>query len=232
MSSEPTQSFQPTQPSEPTRSFRPTQPVQPAPSTDGSGFATLHIRRWHDPLIDQLGHDPRSRYVERYWLGILGPSTTLLLRTFSDVLDAGRGEATVELEDIAAQLGIGHKGGRNSALARSIQRACRFGAARTAGRTELEVRHRLAPLNRAQVERLPAGLAAEHLRLVDGSRSDPAQRARARRLALSLIECGDGFDETERQLDQWRVPEPVAAEAVNWAWERHRVAAEHGPEAA
>ena len=28
------------------------------------------------------------------------------------------------------------------------------------------------------------------------------------------------------------VPGPIAAEAVNWAWERHRVAAEHGPEAA
>jgi predicted RNA methylase len=49
---------------------------------------------------------------------------------------------------------------------------------------------------------------------------------------LSLIECGDGFAETKRQLDQWRVPGPIAAEAVNWAWKRHRIAAEHGPEAA
>ena len=35
----------------------------------------LHIVRWHDPLIDQLGHDPRSRYAELFWLGVLGPST-------------------------------------------------------------------------------------------------------------------------------------------------------------
>lgn len=206
--------------------------VNPMPSADEARLTTLHIRRWHDPLIDQLGYDPRSRYVERYWLGILGPSTTLLLRTFTDALDIGGGSATVDLEDVAARLGIGHRGGRNSALARSIQRACRFGAARSAGRVELEVRHRLPPLNRAQIERLPEPLAAEHLRLVDGVDSSAGQRARARRLALSLIECGDGFDETERQLDQWKVPEPVAAEAVNWAWERHRIAAEHGPEAA
>ena len=33
----------------------------------------LHVVRWHDPLIDQLGHDPRSRYVEQFWLGVLGP---------------------------------------------------------------------------------------------------------------------------------------------------------------
>ncbi len=207
-------------------------PVQPPHPAEASGLTTLHIRRWHDPLIDQLGYDPRSRYVERYWLGILGPSTTLLLRTFADALEVGRGKTTIDLEDLAARLGIGHRGGRNSALARSIQRACRFGAARTAGRTELDVRHRLPPLNRAQIERLPAGLAAKHLRLNEATTTDLVQRARARRLALSLIECGDGFDETERQLDQWKVPESLAAEAVNWAWDRHRVAAEHGPEAA
>ena len=34
----------------------------------------LHIRPWTDPVIDRLGHAPRSAYVETYWLGILGPS--------------------------------------------------------------------------------------------------------------------------------------------------------------
>ena len=122
--------------------------------------------------------------------------------------------------------------GSSSPLARSIQRAIRFGAARPAGGTTLEVRHRLAPLNRAQIERLPAELQERHLQLFEQAFDDPSARARARRLALSLIECGDGFDETERQLDQWRVPSIVAAEAVNWAWERHRHAAEIGPDAA
>lgn len=205
------------------------QPIRP---TDEPALTTLHIRRWHDPLIDQLGHDARSRYVERFWLGILGPSTTLLLRALTDELDAGRGEAEVNLDDVAAQLGIGHKGGRNSALSRSLQRACRFGAARAAGRRGLDIRHRLPPLNRAQIERLPAQLATEHLRLIEASTAGHEHRARARRLALSLIECGDGFDETQRQLDRWKVPDSIAAEAVNWAWERHRLAAEHGPEAA
>ncbi|MEM8708842.1 MAG: hypothetical protein AAGE98_20430 [Actinomycetota bacterium] len=192
----------------------------------------LHVLRWHDPLIDQLGHDPRSRYVERFWLGVLGPSTTLLLRVLADALDEHGGVAHLDLGDVAAQIGVGHKGGRNSPLARSIQRAIRFGAARPAGADAIEVRHRLAPLNRGQVERLPVALQAEHERIVSTPPDGGSARSRARRLALSLIECGDGFDETERQLDQWRVPGPVAAEAVNWAWERHRLAAEHGPEAA
>ncbi|MEM9200832.1 MAG: hypothetical protein AAGC53_04205 [Actinomycetota bacterium] len=192
----------------------------------------LHLLRWHDPLIDQLGHDPRSRYVEQFWLGVLGPSTTLLLRHFADALDSGGGVAHVDLLDVAGQLGLGHRGGRNSPLARSIQRAIRFGAARPAGGPTLEVRHRLAPLNRAQVERLPHRLQSLHHTHQAPETSDRSAQSRARRLALSLLECGDGFDETERQLDQWRVPSTIAAEAVNWAWERHRHAANHHPGAA
>ena len=34
----------------------------------------LAIEPWPDPVIDRLGHDPRSAYVERFWLSILGPS--------------------------------------------------------------------------------------------------------------------------------------------------------------
>ena len=41
---------------------------------------TLTIRPWADPVIDRVGHDPRSSYVEQFWLAILGPSTTWLLR--------------------------------------------------------------------------------------------------------------------------------------------------------
>ena len=201
------------------------------PSTDTPVLEFLHIERWSDPLIDRLGHDPRSRYVERFWLGILGPSTTLLLRLCADALDDAPGGVQLELTEVAAQLGLGHKGGRNSPLARSILRACRFGAARAAGKNTLEVRTRLAPLNRGQVERLSRELQSTHSVINDRHRqsSDPELRARARRLALSLIECGDVFDETERQLEHWRVPATVASEAVNWAWERHAGVASFGP---
>ena len=207
-------------------------PLDESPTGSTIQQPPLHVLRWHDPLIDRLGHDPRSRYVERFWLGILGPSTTLVLRVFADALDENGGVAHLDLADVAAQIGVGHRGGRNSPLSRSIQRAIRFGAARSAGADSIEVRHRLAPLNRSQIERLPLALQAEHQHLHEQPVAAGPARSRARRLALSLIECGDGFAETERQLDQWRVPGPIAAEAVNWAWERHRVAAEHGPKAA
>ena len=46
-------------------------PSVPAGTTAGP----LTIRPWPDDVIDSLGHDPRSHYVETYWLGILGPPT-------------------------------------------------------------------------------------------------------------------------------------------------------------
>ena len=49
-----------------------------------SATPTLQVLPWSDPVIDQLGYDPRSRYVERFWLGILGPSATWLMRYLVD----------------------------------------------------------------------------------------------------------------------------------------------------
>ncbi len=37
--------------------------------------ATLTITPWPDPLLDTLGHDPRSLYVETFWLPTLGPTS-------------------------------------------------------------------------------------------------------------------------------------------------------------
>jgi len=34
---------------------------------------TITVKPWHDPVVDVLGHDPRSRYVETFWLPALGP---------------------------------------------------------------------------------------------------------------------------------------------------------------
>ncbi len=204
-----------------------TPPVALNPTAELPKLEFLFIERWPDPLLDRLGHDPRSRYAEKYWLGVLGPSTTWFLRLCADALDHAPGGVQLELTDVAHQLGLGHRGGRNSPLARSIQRACRFGAARAAGQDTLQVRSRIAPLNRGQIERLTPELQRDHAKDV-GERATgaPTEAARARRLALSLIECGDGFGEAERQLDSWQVPAVLAADAVRWAWDRHITAAQ------
>ena len=55
---------------------------------------------------------------------------------------------------------------------------------------------------------------------------------RARRLALGLVACGDGLDDAERQLSQWRFHPSVAADAVRWAWEHSREERDSAPRTA
>ena len=35
--------------------------------------SALTVVPWPDTVIDRVGYDPRTVYVERVWLGILGP---------------------------------------------------------------------------------------------------------------------------------------------------------------
>jgi hypothetical protein len=185
----------------------------------------LAIQAWPDPVIDQLGHDPRSAYVERFWLGILGPSTVWLLRRLADELDQQPNGFVLDLPDTARAIGVGMRGGRHSPFMRSLERVCRFGAARWQSPTELAVRRKLAPLTRGQIERMPPSLQAEHERFTEARPPDRSAvvdlRDRAHRLALSLIELGEDAATTERQLHHWRFHPALAHEAVRWALAEH-----------
>lgn len=184
----------------------------------------LTVEPWPDPVIDQLGHDPRSAYVERFWLGILGPSTVWLLRLLAAGLDARPEGFELDVAETAAALGLGTRGGRNAPLLRSLERSCRFGAARMHGETAVVVRRKLPPLTRAQVERLPDRLRAEHEGWQARSTNEEAEamRRRARALAASLLDLGEDAESAERQLHRWRFHPAVAHDALRWAQgERH-----------
>lgn len=201
----------------------------PAPIVD-SGVITLIP--WIDHRLDASGHDPRSAYVEEFWLGTLGPSTVWFLRHCANVLDAADSTA-VNLRETASSLGIGHEGGSSSAMSKTVARACRFRAARAAGSATLAVRLRLPQLSYRQLQRLPEPVQRRHEEFIGATLSRDEicrQQSRARRLAVCLIECGDSFDQAERLLARMGFHPAIAAEAVRWAWSLH-----HGrssPEAA
>ena len=185
---------------------------------------TLAIRPWPDGVIDALGHDPRSSYVEQFWLGILGPSTTWLLRRLAAGLEANPGGFDLPLADTARALGLGTKGGRHSPFMRALGRCCQFGLAEARGDGILAVRRKLPPLNRRQLLRLPPGLQAAHEQWQRHQLQTPAAeqlRRRCRRLALSLIELGEDREATERQLERWKFHPTLCREAAQWAWDRH-----------
>ncbi|HEY5888143.1 MAG TPA: hypothetical protein VIT24_10480, partial [Acidimicrobiales bacterium] len=89
--------------------------------------AVFHLRPWVDTVIDRVGHDPRSRYVEQFWLGILGPSTTWLLRLVAHRLDREPDGFDLDVGDTARCLGLGSPEGRHSPIHRAVERTVRFG---------------------------------------------------------------------------------------------------------
>ena len=190
---------------------------------------TLTIRPWPDDVIDLLGHDPRSRYVETYWLGILGPSTTWLLRRLVHGLEASPSGYELPLGETASCLGLGNKGGRHSPFMRSLTRLVQFDLAHYQGNANgvLAVRRKVPPLNRRQVQRLPASLQEAHQAWQEDQVRTPLadqQRQRGRHLALSLFQLGEDVEAVERQLLRWKYHPTMAREVSAWAWDRHRAA--------
>jgi hypothetical protein len=188
---------------------------------------TLTVTPLVDDVIDALGHDPRSHYVETYWLGTLGPSTTWLLRRLVAGFDTEPEGYELSLSATATALGLGSKGGRHSPFVRALSRCVQFDMAQPHGDTGLAVRRKIPPLNRRQVQRLPPALQESHARWQQEQLEMPLaqqQRQRARHLALSLLELGEEPELAERQLLRWRYQPAMAREAMAWAVQRHQAA--------
>ena len=126
--------------------------------------ATIVVLPWPDPLVEAVGHDPRSPYVEQFYLALLGPTLTFLLRRVADGLDAWPHGFEAEVGDLAGSLGLaGTPAGRNGPFGRALERAVRFGLAQPHARG-LAVRRKLPPLSHRQVAKLPPALQDAHRR--------------------------------------------------------------------
>jgi hypothetical protein len=189
---------------------------------------SLSIRPWTDEVLDRAGYDPRSPYVERFWLGVIGPSTTWLIRRVAAGFDAAPEGFEMPLGETARALGLGDRGGRNSPFFRTLNRLVQFELARVTGPGEMEVMRKLPPLSRRHTIRLSPALQEAHERWMADQQSLPPgedARRRSRQLALSLLELGEDPEAVERQLLRWRYHPALAREAMGWAVDRHRDAA-------
>jgi hypothetical protein len=122
----------------------------------------LTVVRWDDPRANAHWHELRGEYVERFWLGVLGPATTLLLRRFARGFVERPDGFRVSPADTAGALGMGRGTGRHSMISRTVERACQFGAAFVVDEHTLAVRSLLPPLTSRQLSRLPAKLQRAH----------------------------------------------------------------------
>lgn len=190
--------------------------------------AVLTITPWPDPILDTVGYDPRSRYAETFWLPTLGPSALLLLRHLATRFDRHDGPIQLPLAATAHALGLGRGDGSSSPIVRTLFRLEQFDLACSDGRDTVAVRRSLPPVQRRHVRRLPGTLRAEHADWAEACLEEPPvvnARRRARRLALTLVEQGEGLDGVEHALGSCGYHPAVCHDAARWAWERHREAA-------
>ena len=211
------------------RTARPevTSDQQQAPASPPTANSTVvMVRPWVDPLVDDTGFDPRSRYVETFWLGVLGPTATWLLRRFVDGLDRSPDGYSLDLTATARSMGLGYQPDRpTSPFGRALERCVMFGATHTLS-DGFAVRRRLPPVTARHLRRLPASVREAHdtwlteVVTLDGL-------TRAHRLAIALRECGDGCDEVEHHLVALGVDRTTAATVAD---NERLVAAEASPD--
>ena len=190
---------------------------------------TIRVLPLPDPVIDTLGHDPRSPYPERFWLPTLGPTAFLLVRYIAHRFDRAPDGFTLDLAETSRCLGLGERHGRNSPLARSLGRIVQFDLAAQEDGETLAVRRYVPPINRRHVRRLPPSAQEEHDAWVRAHLTETplaASRRNARRTALLLFGLGDTQPQVEHALDSAGFNPAVARDAAGWAWEQLNEASE------
>jgi len=198
--------------------------------------AALRVTPWPDPVLDVLGHDPRSWYAETFWLPTLGPTALLFLRHLADRFEQAPGAIELPVAETAAALGLGARDGNSSPIMRTVHRLEQFELVCSESETSVAVRRTLPPVHRRHVRRLPSALQAKHEEWMAAQHETPVDlaRRRARRVALTLVAQGEAIDAVERSLHTCGFHPALAHGAVRWARERRHELdeVEHLPEPA
>jgi hypothetical protein len=122
---------------------------------------TLALRRRIDDNA-ATGVDPRSRYVDHYWIPTLGPTAVCLARALMRMI-ARRGETVeVQVEHLAAVLGLRPDGDVNGELRAAFRRLDDADIVVVDPEGGLLVRGQFPYLTEEQVAHLPAPLVEAH----------------------------------------------------------------------
>ena len=180
----------------------------------------LLVRPWDDAQLRRRGHDPRSAYVERFWIPVLGPSAVWLLRLLArefDELTPGD-DLRLDLDSTARRLGLQHRGGRGSTFMRTIERCTMFDVARCTDDAVLTVRRKLPPVPRRLHDRLPRELRDEVGRWSRTDGQTEFSVGENRLLASCMLMLGHGLHESAERLVTLGLAPNAANEATAWAW--------------
>lgn len=135
--------------------------MEPTPSPHIPSTPHARIRPWIDPVVDENGHDPRSAYAERYWLSVIGPTATLIMRRLADEFDRDPDGFVIDLAHTATTMGLSYTKGANSPFGKALHRCVMFGLAQPTP-DGFVVRRKLPNVAQRHLSRLPDDVQRAH----------------------------------------------------------------------
>lgn len=124
------------------------------------------VRRWNDPLVEQLGFPVRDPYLETVWLPVVGPSVCCTMRLLGAWVTASPTGVDVNLCELAEALGLGQRlDSKHAPIRRTLTRMIRFGLADWTG-TALHIRTVVPPVAQRHLDRLSPRLQRLHDQLI------------------------------------------------------------------
>lgn len=184
--------------------------------TDDLRARSIIVRAWVDPVVDDHGFDARSRYVETFWLGVLGPTASWLLRRLIAGLEQSPDGYDLDLDTTARAMGLSFTSGRSSPFSKALERCVMFGLAHPID-GGLAVRRRIPPVSLRHLRRMPDSLQVTHAMWVQTT-TDVDEFSRAHRLASTMLDLGDDPAVIEHHLVALGVGDAVAAEVADNAY--------------
>lgn len=131
--------------------------------------AILAITSWPNTLDAHRSFEPISPYAELVWLPRVGPASLVMWRYLCRQLHHSPDGVTVDVDDLAGALGLGHNRGVSSPVRRTLGRLERFGAIKPQP-GGYAVRQRLPYFTDTQLTKVPATARRSHNSIVDRQR--------------------------------------------------------------
>jgi len=116
---------------------------------------------WLDPVVDAAGASLFSRYVELYWLPVLGPSALWILRRIVMGFETFPEGYELDCAATANDIGLSFSQSLNNSFTRSLQRCLYFGALQP-HQGGLAVRCFLPAISKRHLQRLSPSLREVH----------------------------------------------------------------------
>lgn len=126
---------------------------------------TMQVVPWDDPIVDTRGFRVDDPYVEMFWLPVLGPTATWLLRRLVSGLTVDPQGFVVDMGDLARGIGVAYTEGRHNPFGRALHRCVMFGAAQQIAAVPVRtvaVRRHLPILPGRHLARLPEQMQIAH----------------------------------------------------------------------